>query len=194
MSQENDAPPDSTSSDLDVPAIEDAYTPSETEHETVCEDDPQFLDATSRALQSDEASPDTVDRGTEAAVPRPVPQTERDDTSDVDTSGEVTDASAAASPGIPNWDRELSAHRIMIELRHVEDEVRRLLDARDTKRKRKLAGTRRWLELEEDILFWRHAGRIDEDTLSRLHELVTRRHYLFHRLKFLSGTRPGWNS
>lgn len=199
MSPEDQAPldpPESTSPASDVPAIEDAYAPSETEEETVGEDDPQLLDPKSRALQSDEASSDADEPGADHVESQSALHTQRDDTSDVDTSAVVTDppASATVSSAIPNWDTELSAHKIMIELRHVEEEVRSVLDVRDTKRRRKLAGTRRWLELEEDILSWRHAGRIDEDTLSHLHQLVARRHYLFQRLHFIAGTRPGWNS
>ena len=61
---------------------------------------------------------------------------------------------------------------------------------RDIKRKRKLSGTRRWLDLEEDVIAWRYAGRFDEDTLRRLQELIYRRHYLFRRLRYLTAARP----
>ena len=58
----------------------------------------------------------------------------------------------------------------------------------------KLAGTRRWLELEEDIVSWRHSGRAPEDVLCRLTEFVQKRHYLFNRLSYLAGTRATWNT
>ena len=69
-----------------------------------------------------------------------------------------------------------------------------MLEGRDSRRKRKLGGTRRWMELEEDIIQWYYAGRFDEPTLQRLRELVSKRHYLFRRLRFIAGTRPTWNT
>jgi len=92
------------------------------------------------------------------------------------------------------WDQELSAQRIAGELRRIESEVRGILDVVDNKRKRKLAGTRRWTELEDDIIQWKFGGRMEEQALRNLHLLVMRRHFLFNRLRFLAGTRPTWNS
>ncbi|MCO6436220.1 MAG: hypothetical protein J5J06_03940 [Phycisphaerae bacterium] len=88
----------------------------------------------------------------------------------------------------------LRARRIGADLKQVEYDVREILDLLDPRRKRKLSGTRRWHELEEDIIQWRHSGRMDEASLVRLTELIARRHYLFRQLSFLSGTRPTWNT
>ena len=93
-----------------------------------------------------------------------------------------------------DWENELSAHRVAVELRRIESELRALLEERDPKRKRKLSGTSRWHELEDDILSWQFSGRFDDETLRRLRELIGRRHYLFHRLRFLASTRPTWNT
>jgi len=106
------------------------------------------------------------------------------------TGGSKTTASQAP----PNWERELSAQRIAVELKRIETEVRKLLEDRDPKRKRRLAGSRRWRELEEDLIALRFTGRIDESTLASLRQLINRRHYLFRRLRFLALTRPTWNS
>jgi hypothetical protein len=89
---------------------------------------------------------------------------------------------------------EFNVRRIIHEMKEVEAEVRSILETRDTKRKRKLAGTQRWLELEDDILSWRFSGRFDEDLLRRLHHLVMKRHDLFRQLQFVAGTRPTWNT
>ncbi len=96
---------------------------------------------------------------------------------------------AAASGQDADWDSQLSAHRVVVELKRVEAEVRELLFERDPKRKRKLSGSRRWRELEEDLLAWKFSGRIEEDTLRRLHRLIYRRDHLFRRLRFLAGSR-----
>lgn len=93
-----------------------------------------------------------------------------------------------------DWDELTSARPLVVELKGIEAEIRRLLGDRDPKRKRKLAGTRRWLELEDDVLTLRHTGRIDEATLDEVLRLIRRRHHLFRRLKFLAGTRPTWNT
>ena len=88
----------------------------------------------------------------------------------------------------------MSAHRIAVELKRVETRVRELLSDRDSRRKRKLAGTYRWYELAEDIVIWRANRRIDGTTLDELHRLVCRRHFLFTQLRFAASTRPTWNS
>ena len=100
----------------------------------------------------------------------------------------------AQEPGEADWANELSVKRIAIELNHIEEEVRSSLADRDPKRNRRLSGTRRWLELEEDIGKLLYGGRIEESVLEKLRLLVSRRHYLFRRLKFLTSTRPTWNS
>ena len=89
---------------------------------------------------------------------------------------------------------ETAVRDIVVELKRVETDVRQLLADYDPRRKRKLAGTRRWLELQEDILAMRYAGRMSEEWLDRLQELCVRRRHLFSRLKFLAGTRPTWNT
>lgn len=117
-----------------------------------------------------------------------------DDTSD---AGPIADE--ARTPPVDDavtrdWAHELSPQRIVVELNHIETAVREVLEGRDTKRKRKLSGTRRWRELEEDIIQWRVSGRVDQKGLKTLEELVIRRHTLFQRLNFLAGTRPTWNT
>lgn len=91
-------------------------------------------------------------------------------------------------------DASLRARRIGAELKQLEIDVREILDAIDPRRKRKLSGTRRWHELQDDIIQWRFTSRVDESALKRLSQLIGRRHYLFRQLSFLSVTRPTWNS
>jgi hypothetical protein len=88
----------------------------------------------------------------------------------------------------------MSAHRIAVELKRIEAEVRAIVADRDPKRKRRLAGTRRWQEFEDDVLSWRGAGRFDDAALDRLQQLIARRHYLFRHLTFVASTRPTWNT
>lgn len=88
-------------------------------------------------------------------------------------------------------DARQTTHRLIVELKRIEGEVRSLLEGTDPKRKRKLSGTRRWLELHEDILSLRHSGRASEEDLARLSELVAQRHFVFTRLRYLSETHPG---
>lgn len=103
--------------------------------------------------------------------------------------------SEASTRALPlDCDRELSAQRIAVELKRIETEVRKLLEDRDPKRKRRLGGSRRWSELEEDLIAVRFTGRIEEPTIATLRQLIDRRHYLFGRLRFLAMTRPTWNS
>lgn len=92
------------------------------------------------------------------------------------------------------WQHEFSGHKIAIELARIEAEVRKILDERDPKRKRKLISTRRWQELEEDIIAMKYSGRMDEGTLRELTRLVMQRHFLFGHLRFVAATRPTWNT
>jgi len=92
------------------------------------------------------------------------------------------------------FDRETSTPRIASELRRIESEIRELIEERDSRRKRKFSGTRRWHELEEDILTWKFTDRFTPEQLNHVQQLVARRHHLFHRLRFLASTRPTWNS
>lgn len=158
------------------------------------EDDPSLLDQSSRALES--AAVDSGP-GTQAGTP---PQEEPSGAADdggSDMALGTTDA-AVTTTGHPeqtgDWEHELSAHRVAVELRRVESDLRAILEERDPKRKRKLSGTARWHELEDDILSWRFSGRFEETSLQRLQELIRRRHYLFNRLRFLASTRPTWNT
>lgn len=163
------------------------------------EDEPALLEAHAHAL--DEPVGDDVPDGsrpTDEAEP-PKEKLAPDDMDDIGNADEkVVDDPATTvetNPDGPvNWDKEVSAHRLIVELKRVEGDVRRLLQDRDTRQRRKLAGTRRWQELEEDIISWRFGGRFDENSLCRLQELIARRHYLVRRLSFLVRTRPTWNT
>ena len=145
------------------------------------------------------------------ALPTSATQTERTSLTDEhDVSGAVSGDGSSDAAGISEelpdepdserqptalrWDYRRGAHQAAVELKRIEAEVRQLLDNCDTKRKRKLGGTHRWQELEDDVMGWRYKGRIDEGTLDRLHELIAKRHHLFRQLRFLSGTRATWNS
>jgi len=148
---------------------------------------PSF-DPTTRLPAGSDATPS-------AAASRP------DDAGDADWQIESALGHAAASapdtplpPESQDWANELSSHRIAVELKRIETEVRQVLEGRDPKRKRRFSGTRRWLELEEDILAWEFTGGFDEPTLRRMQQLIAKRHHLFKRLHFLAGTRPTWNT
>lgn len=92
------------------------------------------------------------------------------------------------------WDAYASAHHIGIELKHLEDTIRDLLEPIDPRRKRKFSGTRRWHELEDDLRAMRFSGRVPETTIAQILQLVAKRHTLYRRLSFLSSTRPTWNT
>ena len=176
----------------DLPIIEDAGDADMTTGQSVVEDDSDSIDDSARKLDDSAA-------GAEAdnAVPT-------DQIAAVTTIDETDDAGAYAQPGEreetadpdkkPAFNAARAAHHIVVELKRVEKEVRDLLENRDPKRKRKLGGTRRWQELEEDIINWHYAGRFEADVLAQLRELIVLRHSLFHRLRFMAGTRPTWNS
>ncbi len=176
----------------DVPSIEDSGDPDLSESAEVSEDDAELLDASSRSL---EASGALADGEGEAKT--------RDGVVDVDDAGDADSIEASADEGFFGIDEKRlqdgmtpapSAHRIAVELKTIETEVRALLADFDPRRKRKLSGSRRWLELEEDIISWRFSSRIQEDVLTRLRELIVKRNHLFRRLHFLAGIRPTWNS
>lgn len=92
------------------------------------------------------------------------------------------------------WDGDWTPQRIDAELRALETEIRELLGERDPRRKRKLTGTRRWHELQEDLVGLHYAGQYDPPTVARIQQLVMRRHALYRRLRFLALTRPTWNT
>jgi len=177
-----------------MPAIEDAYTLDDSPAEAVGEDDPQLLGPAARALEGEPADAEGTDAASSGGAA--VTPADADDTTDAEAVDDEPDASprAAEEAKPPDWDNEVSAHKIVVELKRVESEIRGLLEGSDTKRKRKLGGTSRWLELEEDLISWRFTDRADEATLRRLHNLVAKRHYLFRRLRFLASTRPTWNT
>jgi len=111
----------------------------------------------------------------------------------------VAVAPMAAAPVSGGENSALAAYakdvqNTIVELRRLEADIRTMLGDRDPKRKRKFSGTYRWQELEDDVLNLRFNGRIDEDVLRRVQEMISRRHYFFRHLRFLSGTRPVWNS
>lgn len=185
--------------DEETPPVKDAYQADDTDSTAqeqwrpVEEDDPSILDRGSRSLAGA-----TVEGDAEARdLSRPSPSG-----ADAEVASDVAAGlieSAVATTAVPpeqtgDWENELSAHRVAVELRRIESDVRALLEERDPKRKRKLSGTHRWHELEDDILNWRFSGRFEEDTLRRVQELIGRRHYLFRRLRFLASTRPAWNT
>ncbi len=169
----------------DVPKAADVVEDDETEVE---------LDVAARSLTGDEsdeaedvsAQPD----GSEELLG------EIDDLSDVaHISDEPVETLTARTPRrVGEWELEPSAHNVVVELKRIENEVRELLEGVDSRRKRRLGGTQRWHELEEDIIGWKFGGRVPEDSLRRLQELVTRRHFLFRHLEFLAATRPVLNS
>ena len=175
----------------DVPEIEDSNAPesvAESTDEILAEDDPELLDGAARSLEmveSDDAPSEEAAVSAAAKV---------DDSSDTGTITDDAKPDGGTNDRTPDWSNERSAHRIAVELKRVETDVRRILENYDTRRKRRLAGTRRWLELEEDIISWRFTGRPDEETLGRLSALVAKRHHLFKQLEFLTTIRPGWRS
>jgi len=177
--------------------IEDAYEPAMPVDEVPAEDGPELLEGMARALEEEAEGADEVDAETfEASRAAAARVADRDD--DSDTAAIVDDddvlAKDRSSDAHGDWERELSAHQVVVELKRIETEVRRYLEGVDDKRKRKLSGSRRWRELQEDLISWQHTSRIDADAVPRLMELIARRDYLFRRLNFLSRTRPGWNS
>ena len=181
----------------EAPAIEDAYEPKMPSGELVSEDDPEQLNPSARSLEGEAAESSGTEPSRASVAPtvrgRAIDRNEADDAASIpdEPDSAVPDLEARR---VKDWDHELSAHKVVVELKRVETEVRNLLEGRDGKRKRKLSGSRRWRELEEDILAWRYSGRVDEVTLTRLHKLVARRDFLFRRLRFLAGTRPTWNT
>ncbi len=181
-----------------APDAENARGPEPPDKECVPDDDPALLDPVTRSLGAEEGErAGDADKGAPAAErPQPEATFEDDGSSDAEAVSEAPESTAVAAPvdAPVNWGRQMSAHRIAVELKRIETEVRSVLEDRDPKAKRRLAGTRRWRDLEEDIQSWRYAGRFDKAALDRLEQLIIRRHYLFGRLRFVVSTRPTWNS
>ncbi|MBI1825371.1 MAG: hypothetical protein HY287_17275 [Planctomycetes bacterium] len=109
-------------------------------------------------------------------------------------SSEPLHADLQSSAPAADWENELSPQRLAVELRRIETDVRAIIDPRDSVRKRKLTGTHRWHELEEDIISWQYSGRFEQSQLQRVRELIVQRNHLFDHLRFLASTRPTWNS
>jgi len=185
----------------EIPPIDDAYqahdaafTAQEQWH-PVEEDDPSLLDRGSRALEGASAAVGGDPEARDFA--RLVPSVADAEVANDMATGPAETAAAMIvvhPEQTGDWENELSAHRVAVELRRIESDIRAIIEERDPKRKRKLSGTHRWHELQDDILSWRFSGRFDEETLRRLQVLIGRRHYLFHRLRFLASTRPTWNT
>jgi len=196
---EGTAPHERDAADVErSPDQPDVRPGDEDPRETDTPPDEEFDVVSDRALTADEESTSEPEQNVPTAEPTgPSYASVLDDTSDVASLPEepVEDPKSPESQRpAGDWQAEMSAHRIAVELKRVETRVRELLSERDSRRKRKLAGTFRWHELEEDILAWRAEQRFDRTTLDELHRLVCRRHYLFNQLRFAASTRPTWNS
>jgi hypothetical protein len=163
--------------------------------------DPEGLEAElERKLADDAAEFSGQMEPIEAAVDAPTvtplkpPSAQPLSNGDADVPAVVLEDEASRAPGDIDGSSERSYRRLIAELKAIEQEIRELLESKDAKRKRRFSGTRRWLDLEEDILEWRFSGRFEDPTLLRVQQLIARRHYLFRRLRFLAGTRPTWNT
>jgi hypothetical protein len=187
--------PDERPDDGDAPSIEDAYESDAAGGKETPEDDPDQLVDAIRYLADDTVEAMEEQTPEPAAGASPTwPRIEDDPADDAGSIPDDVDAQDAGPAQPYDWGAALSPHKVVVELKRIETQVRELLEGRDGKRKRKLSGSRRWRELEEDIVAWRHSGRVDEESLTRMHQLIVRRDYLFRRLRFLAGTRPTWNS
>ena len=195
---DTDTPPEAELEPVSPPSVGDELAEVEQTEDEVVPDDGEEPVRHELAVDGESESQPV---GEEEATAEPTASTtsaaQSDDTSDV---ASIPDE--AATPGgtdaeesyCGDWQVEMSAHRIAVELKRVETRVRELLADRDPRRKRKLAGTYRWHELNEDIIVWRAERRIDAQTLEELHRLVCRRHFLFDQLRFAAATRPTWNT
>ncbi|RJP34609.1 MAG: hypothetical protein C4547_10730 [Phycisphaerales bacterium] len=100
----------------------------------------------------------------------------------------------AARPIRDSWDPAATPRHLAVELKRIEARITELLEGIDPRRKRRLEGTRRWLELQDDIAAMRFDGRIDEARVREINALCAKRHRLFRHLNFLVATRPTWNT
>lgn len=180
-----------------VPPLEDDSDPEAMPAETVMEDaaEEMRLDTAARSLNGGDLplAAGDFDAAVGEAETRPASGDEAG--SDAGILGEAPEPVVLSRRHrVGDWESELSAHAVGIELKCIEDEVRAILEDRDPRRKRRLNGTSRWQELEDDLISWRFSGRFSEDALRRLGELIARRHHLFRHLRFLASTRPTWNS
>ena len=91
-------------------------------------------------------------------------------------------------------DLQAETHALAVELTRIEKTVRERLEGVDPRRRRKLEGTRRWHELQEDMMALQHTSNMDEKVIREVLALCAKRHQLFQRLNFLVATRPTWNT
>ena len=179
-------------------SVEDVNTPEPPDSSGALDNDPPLEEPATRAPIDRPDQPDGENPpAPEAAQTDPEATFDDHAVSDTDqVADEQKSSTAAPAPTEAPADlaRETSAHRIGIELKRIETEIRTILEGRDTKRKRRLTGTRQWQELEEDIRSWRCTRRFDAPTLDRLDRLITRRHHLFGHLRYVASTRPVWNT
>ncbi len=170
---------------------DDAADTIESADETIIEEDDEQLLSSAVSIDS-QASAEAGESASSEVVAH------LDDTSDaaaIDTDeDESSNEQELGSSVDPTHVVTKKAHSVAVELKTLELEVRRILESVDNKRKRKLGGTHRWNELEDDIASWRYSGRHDEQTLSQLRLLIHRRHYLFRELSNLASIRPVLNS
>ena len=193
---ESDLPPpaDAEPTPLHEVEMENGYRADVPATADVPEDDATFLQPATRAVKGEEDELAAVEGESPSTGEGPPVESAYELTSDAEGIADDAEPRTEEPAGGVNWQREMSAHRIAVELKRIETEVRSILAEKDPKRKRRLAGTRRWQELEEDVLSWHWGGRFDEAALGRLHQLIVRRHYLFRHLTFVTSTRPTWNT
>ncbi len=163
--------------------------------------DEEVSDRDTSLSDSTDTGPDVADGDAASAVDEqiahtPVVRSRVDDSGDAARIADDSDDSGVELPRHESSspEHDVAAYRIAVQLKSVEAEVREILEMRDPKRKRKLAGSRRWRELEEEMIGWSYSPRFDEASIDRLRNLVARRNYLFDRLRFVTGTRSRWNS
>ena len=187
--------PEPTPAPADDPVeIENGPDPVQASEQPIDEDDASLLDPAARCLEPESTG---VAEGSVHAEGTPAASTvdrAQDGDSDWTADDLPTDEPGQDDRQRPDWMEQVNPHDVMVELKRIEKDIRNALEDRDPKRKRKFAGTRRWVELEDDIISWRFSGRFDEEMLTLLQRLISRRHYLVRHLRFLSGTRPVWNS
>ncbi len=185
MQDEEDQLNDQSPADDTPSAPEDQPQPGK----VGCGNDGDDGAAPAEAPQADSA-PATDE--TSAAGQDAVPSS--DNTDAVAVSDKPPEKQEPVKTGPVDWSQETSAHAIEVELQHIETSVRTALETVDSRRKRRLGGTQRWRELEQDISSWRFTGRFSEEAAQHLLYLIRKRHSLYERLSFLSSTRPTWNT
>ncbi len=111
-----------------------------------------------------------------------------------DASESPVEPSLPQPPTRDHWDNRATSRDLAIELKRIESRIRELLEGVDPRRKRRLEGTRRWHELQEDVMAMRFTRAIDERGVGEILALCAKRHRLFQRLNFLVATRPTWNT